>query len=85
MSIAVEAVKGLSARAELTMALNGISLERVPATRKNSRRPPQPRLEIAGALVDDSTLQSLIEECIVPALVDLFLQEKGSDQQQKAA
>jgi len=60
------------------MTQSGTKAEKVNAKGAKSRRRHEPLLDVAPAVIPDSAIRSLIDECVVPALVKRFIKEKTS-------
>jgi hypothetical protein len=56
------------------MARTRLTSDRKPTKAKNSASLPDPNLKIPATLFDEETVRRLIDEWIVPALVEEFLQ-----------
>jgi hypothetical protein len=56
------------------MARNRVASGETPARDKKPSSPLNPDLKIPATLFDDETIRHLIDEWIVPALVEEFLQ-----------
>jgi len=52
--------------------------------RRRRRQRSDPALEIPGTVISDAALRRLIDESIVPALVEKFLQDKHSSPTEKS-